>query len=424
MTDSEGLTRRRLMTMTGQGLAAAGVLSALGPAAAMAQTGGLDGEVRLPPQQAETEGKHGAPPQPFPPDRRIGFAVVGLGGIALEEVIPAFGLAKRARLVALVSGSPDKAATIARQHGIPAQKIYSYERYDELRNDPDVQVVYIALPNSLHAEYSVRASQAGKHVLCEKPMATSPADCQTMIDAAKKADRRLMIAYRMQYEPYNREVIRMARAKELGDLKLFTADNGQNMDNPSQWRLKRSLAGGGALPDVGIYCLNAARYLTGEEPVEVSARSWSTPGDPRFREVEESLAFELRFPSGLLASCTCSYGHHRLQRYALAGSEAWAELSPAFPYRGQRLRVSRAQGPGERTTEIRLDEKNQFALELDHMAQCVAEGRQPHTPGEEGLQDCRIVEQLYASAKSGHAIQMPAVQGLDTTRGPAPDGAS
>jgi predicted dehydrogenase len=148
---------------------------------------------------------------------------------------------------------------------------------------------------------------------------------------------------------------------------------------------------------------------------------WSTPGDPRFKEVEETVVFQLRFPSGVLASCTCGYGNHRLQRYAVVGSLGWAELSPAFAYRGLRLHTARAEGKIERVTEERLGETNQFAAEIDHFSRCVTENRMPHTPGEEGLADWRIIEQLYASAAAGHPMPMPASQGLDVTRGPAPE---
>jgi predicted dehydrogenase len=419
--DTRPLTRRHLLTLAGQGLAAvtaAGVAGALPRSAGAAPQEG--GGVTLPPLSAKTERKEPAPPNPAPPGERVGYAVVGLGHIALGEVLPALAQSRRSKLVALVSGSPDKAAAVAREHGIEPRHIYTYENYEELRNNPAVQVVYIALPNSLHAEYTLRAAKAGKHVLCEKPMATSAKDCQAMIDACKAAGRKLMIAYRMQYEPYNREVIRRVRAKELGDLKFITADNGQNQGDPTQWRLKRAMAGGGALPDVGIYCLNATRYLTGEEPIEVFARMFSTPGDPRFKEVEETMVFELRFPSGALATCTCGYGNHRLQRYTAVGSRAWAELNPAFPYRGLRLRTAHAEGKLEQVSEEHLDEKNQFALEIDHMSRCVTENRTPHTPGEEGLADLRIIEQLYASAQAGHPMTLPARPGLDATRGPAP----
>jgi predicted dehydrogenase len=421
--EAHPLTRRDLLNLAGQGLIAASVAGAF-PRAAGAQPAHASGpppRVELPPLSAPTEQKQSGPPNPMPPDGRVGYAVVGLGHIALEEVIPAFAQSKRSKVTALVSGHPEKAAAVAREHGIDPRNIYGYKNYEEMRNNPAVQAVYIALPNSLHAEYTVRAAQAGKHVFCEKPMATSAQDCQRMIDACKTASRKLMIGYRQQYEPYNREVIRRARAKDLGDLKFITADNGQNQGDPTQWRLKRALSGGGSLPDVGIYCLNAARYITGEEPVEVFARTRSTPGDPRFKEVEETVVFQLRFPSGVLASCTCGYGNHRLQRYAVVGSLGWAELSPAFAYRGLRLHTARAEGKIERVTEERLGETNQFAAEIDHFSRCVTENRMPHTPGEEGLADWRIIEQLYASAAAGHPMPMPASQGLDVTRGPAPE---
>jgi predicted dehydrogenase len=421
------LSRRDLLNLAGQSLVVAGVAGALPQSAAAAPPPAQPGpmppmppKVEFPPLSAPTEQKQPPTPNPFPPGHRVGYAIVGLGRIALEEMIPGIAQSQRSKVAALVSGHPEKAAAVALRLGIDPHNIYSYERYDELRNNRDVQGVYIALPNSMHAEYTIRAARAGKHVLCEKPMATTSRDCQAMIDACKAADRHLMIAYRQQYEPLNREVIRRARAKELGDLKLFTADNGQNQGDPTQWRLKRALSGGGSLPDVGIYCLNAARYITGEEPEEVFARTFSTPNDPRFKEVEETVTFQLRFPSGVLASCTCGYGNHRLQRYAVAGSRGWAELSPAFAYRGLRLRTARAEGKNERITEEHLGEPNQFAREIDHMSQCILENRTPHTPGEEGLADVRIIEQLYASAQGGHPMTMPAAQGLDTTRGPAP----
>lgn len=422
-TEITPMTRRNLLSLAGQSLLLAGVASTL-PGAAAAQAGAPDAppspKVELPPLSAPTETKESGPPNPQAPDQRVGYAIVGLGHLALDEVLPAFVQCKHSKVTALVSGHPEKAAAVARQYGIDPRSIYNYQSYDELRNNPAVQVVYVILPNSMHAEYTIRAAKAGKHVLCEKPMATSSRDCQQMIDACKAAGRQLMIGYRMQYEPYNREIIRRVRAKELGDFKLFTADNCQNQGDPTQWRLKRALSGGGSLPDVGIYCLNAARYLSGEEPVEVFARSWSTPGDPRFKEVEENMVFELRFPSGLLASCTCSYSTHRRQQYTVVGTQGWAELNPAFPYRGQHLRVARADGKREEVTEVRLDQPNQFALEIDHMSQCVVENKRPHTPGEEGLADLRIMEQLYAAAQAGHAIKLPPSTGLDATRGPAP----
>jgi predicted dehydrogenase len=434
MAEREALTRRDLLTLASQGLAVASAIGVAGAgsaaggsprettAASQGESGGPVPPLELPPLSAATEQKEPPTPSPMPSDQRVGYAVVGLGHIALGQVIPGLIQSKRSRLAAVVSGSPEKAAVVARRYGVEPKNIYNYKNYEELRNNPAVQVVYIALPNALHAEYTIRGAQVGKHVFCEKPMATTSKDCERMIAACKAAGRRLMVGYRMQYEPYNREIIRRARAKELGDLKLITADNSQNEGDPTQWRLKRALSGGGALPDVGIYCLNATRYITGEEPLEVFARTFSTPGDPRFKEVEETMVFELRFPSGVLASCTCGYGNHRLQRYTVAGSLGWAELNPSFPYAGLRLRTARAEGKLERVTEEHLlDAGSQFAREIDHMSQCVTTGRQPHTPGEEGLADIRILEHLYVSAEAGHPMTLPPSHGLDVTRGPAPE---
>ena len=176
------------------------------------------------------------------------------------------------------------------------KNIYNYENYDSIKNNPEVDVIYIVLPNGMHAEYTVRGLQAGKHVLCEKPMANTPAECQQMIDAGHKADRKLMVAYRCRYEPYNHEAIRIARSGELGPTQMILADAGFRIGDPKQWRLNKQMAGGGSMMDIGIYALNAARYLTGEEPTEVNAMIYSTPGDPRFKEVEEHVTFPAAIP--------------------------------------------------------------------------------------------------------------------------------
>ena len=398
------------------GLAVSGGLIAAGRVARAAE------RVELDPLLATSEREGGAVPSPNPPEKRIGFAIVGLGHLALTQVLPAFGESKLGRPVALVSGHPRKAEAIADRYGIERRAIYGYDDYDRLRDDAKIDAVYIALPNGLHAEHSIRAAQAGKHVLCEKPMAVSVEECQRMIAASAKAGKKLMIAYRMQYEPYNRELIRMARAGELGKLKAFSATNGQAEGDPRQWRLRKALAGGGSLMDLGIYCLNAARYLSGEEPVEVFARATSTPHDPRFDEVEEQLDFILKFPSGFVASVTSSYGFHDSKRYRLMGTNAWAELDPAFPYHGQTMRFGhKAKGASEELIETRqLEAKNQFALELDHLASCIDNDRVPHTPGEEGMQDLRVSTALYESAHTGRPVELAAVKRVDAFRGPSP----
>ena len=356
-------------------------------------------------------------PGPFaPPDGRVGYAIVGLGRLAVNQILPAMGKSKYCKPVALVSGSPDKAKKIAAQYGIRPEAIYDYAGYDRLAQNPEVKVIYIVLPNSMHREFVARGAKAGKHILCEKPMATSAADCEAMIAACRHAGVKLMIAYRQQYEPMNRAIVKMVREGKLGKLRSVIATNSQNMANTPQWRLDRKLAGGGCLPDVGVYCLNAARFLSGEEPSEVTATLIQPSDDPRFHEVESTVAWTMRFPSGLVAALNTSYDSHSSQWLRVEGSEAWAELDPAFGYTGLKLRVSRLLEGHETPSEPKIAAVDQFAAEMDHMALCVLDNREPHTGGREGLQDQRVMDAIYESARSGEAVKL--AQPSEPTRGP------
>jgi predicted dehydrogenase len=339
---------------------------------------------------------------PDPPSKKLGWAIVGLGSLSIHEILPAFAKCEKSRVVAFVSGHPDKANKLALRYGVNPQNIYNYQNYDSIRDNPAVDVIYIVLPNGMHAEYTVRGLQAGKHVLTEKPMARTPAECQQMIDAARKAARKLMVAYRCRYEPYNREAIRMARSGELGSIKVILADNGFKIGDPAQWRLNKELAGGGSLMDIGIYALQAARYLSGEEPAELNAVMYSTPGDPRFKEVEETINFQLRFPSGVLANCTSSYGYAWQSHYRVVGTDAWLEMDPATVYQGLRMKVHR----GDVTQEKELPVRDHFALEVDHMSECVMENKEPLTPGEEGLRDLKVMMAIYDAANTGKTVKL------------------
>ena len=234
--------------------------------------------------------------------KEIGWAVVGL------EIFGDQPDSACIRKVREVKGGRagqrhlDKANKLALRYGVDAKNIYNYQNYDQLKNNPEVYVIYIVLPNGMHAEYTVRGFEAGKHVLSEKPMASTAAECQQMIDAGRKANKKLMVAYRCRYEPYNLEAIRMAREQDFGPVKVIVADHGFSIGDPKQWRLNKALAGGGSLMDIGIYSLQAARYISGEEPSEITAMAYTTPGDLRFKEVEETINFQLRFPSGILAN--------------------------------------------------------------------------------------------------------------------------
>jgi predicted dehydrogenase len=339
------------------------------------------------------------------PSRKLGWAIVGLGKFATQQLLPAFQHCRRSRLAALVSGSADKAKSLAGRYGVEEKAIYSYETFDKLADDSSVDVIYVVLPNSMHAEYTERAFRAGKHVMCEKPMAINEAECRAMIAAGKAAGKRLMIAYRAQFEPHNRAAIELVRAGELGRVKLVIADHCRAIDpkDPAdQWRVRRAMSGGGSLVDIGIYSLQAARYIFGEEPTEVSAHLASTPADPRFTEVEESAVFSLRFPSGGLANCSSSYGTTNVKRYRVIGDKGYADLDPATAYEGNVLRVAKG-GPAELRE---VPATNQFAAEIDHLSECIELGKEPRTPGEEGLRDVRIMQAIYASAREGKSVKL------------------
>jgi predicted dehydrogenase len=377
MSDS-GISRRGFIGKLGQGLVAANVAGALLK----------DASAQL--------------VVPDPPGKKLGWAIVGLGSLSINQILPAFAKCEKSKVVALVSGHPDKANKLALRYGVSPKNIYNYQNYDSIKDNPEVDVIYIVLPNGMHAEYTVRGFQAGKHVLTEKPMANTPAECQQMIDAAHSAGRKLMVAYRCQYEPYNKEAIRIARSQELGPTQMILADAGFNMGDPMQWRLNKQLAGGGSMMDIGIYALNASRYLTGEEPTEVNAMTYTTPGDVRFKEVEENTIFQLRFPSGILANCSSSYGYFHQSHYRVMGTDARLCMDPATWYSGLRLWIER----GNEIDQRDLPEVDHFATEMDHMSDCVRQNKTPLTPGEEGLRDLKIITAIYEAAKTGKTVKL------------------
>ena len=243
-------------------------------------------------------------------------------------------------------------------------------------------------------------------MLTEKPMANTSAECQQMIDAAHKAGKKLMVAYRCQYEPLTREAIRIVRSGEIGPTQVILADAGWRVTNPDQWRLRKDLAGGGSLMDIGIYALNASRYFSGEEPTEINAMSYSTPGDPRFKEVEETITFQLRFPSGVLANCTSSYGYFQQSHYRVLGTTGFLEMDPGTWYRGNHMRKQINSEIANVTEEIDIPERDHFAIEMDHMSDCVAQNKEPLTPGEEGLRDLKLITAIYEAAKTGKTIKV------------------
>jgi predicted dehydrogenase len=357
---------------------------------------GAVGAAALAPMSARAEG------EAYPDNQKLGFAVVGLGKLSLGQIIPGFKHARGARLAAVVSGHPDKARRVAAENGLPADAIYSYDDYDRIAQDPRIHIVYIVLPNSMHAEYTIRALKAGKHVLCEKPMATSLADCEAMIAAAKAADRRLMIAYRCHYEPTNLEAMRRVRSGSLGKPRLVVTDMGRQSDlaEPSDaWRLDMKMSGGGALADMGIYGVNASRYLLNEEPVEVRAWAHTDAGDPRFRTTAQTIAWQFRFPSGAMANGSTSFAYAGTMAWRVYCDSGKLTAEPGCFYDGNRLSVGEA-------APLPIHEIDQFAREMDWMAD-VVRGKAPLvSPGEEGLQDMRLMKAIMDSlAQNGAPIR-------------------
>ncbi len=355
---------------------------------------------------------------PMPPDERVGFAIAGLGRLSLEQIMPAFGEAKKSRITAVISSTRDKARVVAAQYGIPPESIYSYDDWERVAENKDIAAVYVVTPNVMHLEHVTAAAGAGKHVLCEKPMATSSAEGRQMVAACEAAQVKLMVAYRCQYEPYNRRAISLVRSGQYGTVRLIEACNTQVQGPGDQWRMKAAMAGGGALPDIGLYCLNGARAYTGEEPVEVFARIWTPKGDARFATVEDTVAFMLRFPSGTIAQCSTSYTAHESKDMRVRLGEAWIDVANAFAYRGQSIRIARRVGDEESIDSPAVAVKNQFTLEIDHFAECILTGRRPRTPGEEGVQDHVVMEAIYDSARTGQPVTLDAISGIDAFRGP------
>jgi glucose-fructose oxidoreductase len=330
---------------------------------------------------------------------KVRFAVVGLGHIAQVAVLPAFAHAKRAEVTALVSSDPEKLAKLGQRHG--AAHHFGYAEYDAALRSGLFDAVFIALPNDMHREYAVRAAEAGVHVLCEKPLAVSEAECRDMIRACDENDVRLMTAYRLHFEACNMTAVEMVNSGRIGRPRLFTSTFTMPV-RAGDIRVSAA-RGGGVLFDMGVYCINAARYLFRDEPVEVSATMATPPDDPRFAAVEESVSVSLRFPGERLATFTVSFGTESVAFYHVLGTEGALRVDPAYGYTGE-LKLRLFQG-GE--VEARVFEKgDQFAPELDHFAECVLKGRDPEPDGEEGLVDVMVVEAAYRSARERRPIHL------------------
>src|SRR3954463_4681827 len=330
------------------------------------------------------------------PKRIIRYAVVGCGHIAQVAVLPAFGNARRnSKLAAIVSGDPVKRDELKKKYDIP--RALDYGAYDALLKSGDIDAVYIALPNSLHAEYAERAARAGIHVLCEKPMALTEAQCELMGRVAREHKVKLMVAYRLHFERANLEAVEVARSGRIGEPRLFTSTFTMTVV-PDNIRVKRAM-GGGVLYDIGIYCINAARSLFRDEPIEAQALAAGAIGD-----VEESISVLLRFPNERLASFTFSFGAAKVSEYRLVGTKGELAVDPAYEY--AKPLEHRLSLEGNLVSERRFAKRDQFAPELLYFSDCVLQNRDPEPSAAEGLADVRVIRALYQSAELGEPVEL------------------
>jgi predicted dehydrogenase len=334
---------------------------------------------------------------------KIRYAVVGQGYFAQAAILPAFAKTKNSELVAILSSDTKKLEELGERHRV-AHRL-TYDDYDAFLASGRVDAVYIALPNNMHCDYTVRAARAGVHVLCEKPMALTERECEQMIRACDDAGTKLMIAYRLHFEKANLTAIELARSGELGDVRLFDSVFCQQVEAGNS-RLRAEL-GGGPLYDIGIYCVNAARYLFRDEPEEVVAFTASRDGDPRFSEVEEQIAALLRFPGGRIAQFTASFGAHDLSRFELVGTKGILRVDPAYNFAVDLKHELLTESGSKKRT---FKQRDQVAPEIIYFSDCIRRNLDPEPSGEEGLIDVRILRAIYASAESGKAIALPRVE--------------
>lgn len=321
-------------------------------------------------------------------------AIMGLGSYG-TRVAEAMQSCKRAKLVGVISGTPSKVKAWQAKYNIPEKNCYNYQNYDEIKNNPDIDAVYVITPNALHHEGVLRVAAAGKHAICEKPLAINVRQGQEMVDACRQANVKLLVGYRMHFEANTLEIIEMRKKGEFGKIQFFQGLSGFRIGDPTQWRLNRELAGGGAMMDIGIYSINGARYMTGEEPVWVTAQETKT--DPvKFKEgVDETIQFQLGFPSGAVASCLSTYSMNHLDRFFLNGEKGFAELHPSTGYGPIRGRTHQGELTNPHITHQ--------TVQMDAMAGIILEGEQPVVPvnGEEGVKDLAIIEAIYEACRTG-----------------------
>ena len=325
-------------------------------------------------------------------DKKLGVALVGLGNYSTRQLAPALQHTRHCELKGIVTGTPSKAEQWKKDYNIPDSHIYNYETFDEVAENPDIDIIYVVLPNFLHAEYTIRAAKAGKHVICEKPMAMSVEEGQRMIEACKSAGVKLQVGYRLYYEPFHLEAHRIGREQVYGKINLIESSLGFSMANPDSWRLNKEMGGGGALVDLGLYAMQGARMILGEMPTHITAQGYTLQKDI-FKGIYETVTWQMHFPSGAISNHSTSYSTYVDRMYASA-ERGWVELKPSFNAVGTAGQTS--DGP----MNFAIPPFQQIA-QMDEFAASIKNGTKSIAVGEEGMKDLRIIEAVFRATESG-----------------------
>lgn len=335
----------------------------------------------------------------FDQDKILRVAIMGLGSYG-NRVAEAMQSCKRAKLAGLISGTPSKVKSWQGKYSIPEKNCYTYETFDAIKDNPDIDAVYVITPNALHHDQVLRVAKAGKHVICEKPMAINAKEGQSMVNACKAANVKLLIGYRMHFEPKTLEIIRQRNAGDFGKVLFFQGLSGFRIGDPNQWRLNKALAGGGAMMDIGIYSINGARYMVGEEPIWVTAQETKTDTQ-KFKEgVDETITFQLGFPGGAIASCLSTYTMNNLDKFFVNGDKGFGELQPSTGYGPIQGRTNKG--------ELTHPHVTHQTVQMDEMAGIILDGKKPIVPvdGEEGLKDMKIIDAIFEAVKTGKRVEL------------------
>jgi len=326
-------------------------------------------------------------------------AIMGLGSYG-TRVAEAMQTCKAAKLVGVISGTPSKVTAWQSKYNIPAKNCYNYENFDQIKNNPDIDAVYVITPNGLHKDFVIRVAKAGKHAICEKPMAVNAAEGKEMVDACKQAGVKLLVGYRMHFEPKTLEAIRMRTSGELGKVLFFQGLSGFVIGDPNQWRLNKQLSGGGAMMDIGIYSINGSRYMIGEEPIWVTAQETKTNTEKFKPGIDETIQFQLGFPGGAVASCLSTYAMNNLDKFFVNAEKGWVEMWPSTGYGPIMGKTNKGELAGPIVTHQ--------TVQMDEFSAILLQGKKPIVPvdGEEGLKDLKIIDAIYESIRKGGKVDL------------------